>query len=257
MKKIQKLLEKKNKSKIICLTAYSKNIAEVIDKFTDLILVGDSLGSVLYNYNSTRKVTLNMMIEHTKSVRKGVSRSLLVVDMPYNTYRTKNEALKNCRKVIKETNCDAIKLEGGIKIVPVIKHLVQKKIPVMGHLGILPQSVKGKFKFKGKKPKERNQMIRDTKAIEQAGVFSFVLEGVEKTLSKIITKNSKVPTIGIGASENCDGQILVTDDLIGLTKSKIKFVKEFSNIRKIISNGVKKYRYEVLNKKFPSKKYSY
>ena len=111
MKKIQKLLGKKNKSKIICLTAYSKNIAEVIDKFTDLILVGDSLGSVLYNYNSTRKVTLNMMIEHTKSVRKGVSSSLLVVDMPYNTYRTKNEALKNCRKVIKETNCDAIKLD--------------------------------------------------------------------------------------------------------------------------------------------------
>ncbi len=257
MKKIRKLLEKKNKSKIICLTAYSKNIAEVIDKFTDLILVGDSLGSVLYNYNSTRKVTLNMMIEHTKSVRKGVSKSLLVVDMPYNTYRTRNEALKNCRKVIKETNCDAIKLEGGIKIVPIIKHLVQKKIPVMGHLGILPQSVKGKFKFKGKKPKERDQMIKDAKAIEQAGVFSFVLEGVEKTLSKIITKNSKIPTIGIGASENCDGQILVTDDLIGLTKSKIKFVKEFGNIRKTIRDAVKKYRREVKSLKFPSKKYLY
>ena len=257
MKKILKISKKKNKSKIICLTAYSKNIAEVIDKFTDLILVGDSLGSVLYNYNTTRKVTLNMMIEHAKSVRQGVTSSLLVVDMPHNTYRTKSEALKNCKKVIKETKCDAIKLEGGIKIAPIIDHLVKKKIFVMGHLGILPQSVKGKFKFKGKKTSERIQMCKDAIAIERAGVFSYVLEGVEKSLSKLITKNSKVPTIGIGASINCDGQVLVTDDLIGLTQSKIKFVKKFSNIRKTITDGVKKYRNEVLNKKFPSKKYSY
>ncbi len=257
MKKILKILKKKNKSKIICLTAYSKNIAEVIDKFTDLILVGDSLGSVLYNYNTTRKVTLNMMIEHAKSVRQGVVNSLLVVDMPYNTYRTKNEALKNCKKVIKKTKCDAIKLEGGVKIAPIIKHLVKKKIFVMGHLGILPQSVKGKFKIKGKKIREKNQMLKDAKAIEQAGVFSFVLEGVEKNLSKVITKNTKIPTIGIGASVNCDGQILVTDDLVGLTQSKIKFVKEFSNIRKTITQGIKKYRRDVLSKKFPNKKYSY
>ena len=257
MKKIQNILNKKNKSKIICLTAYSKNVAEVIDKYTDLILVGDSLGSVLYNYDTTRKVTLNMMIEHAKSVRKGVVNSLLVVDMPYNTYRTKSEALKNCKKVINETKCDAIKLEGGTKIVPIIKHLVKKKIAVMGHIGILPQSVKGKFKFKGKKIRERNQMLKDAMAIEQAGVFSFVLEGVEKSLSKIITKRSKIPSIGIGASANCDGQVLVTDDLIGLTQSKIKFVKKFINIRKTILKGVKNYRNQVLTKKFPSKKYSY
>ena len=257
MKKIQKIINKKNKSKIICLTAYSKNIATIIDEFTDLILVGDSLGSALYNYNTTRKVTLDMMIEHAKSVRQGVVNSLLVVDMPYNTYRTKGEALKNCRKVLKETKCDAIKLEGGLKIVPIIEHLIEKNISVMGHLGILPQSVKGKFKFKGKKIRERTQMFKDAKAIEQAGVFSFVLEGVEKSLAKLITKNSTVPTIGIGASEHCDGQVLVTDDLLGLTKSKIKFVKEFTNIRKIIKEGVKKYKSEVLAKKFPNKRYSY
>jgi len=256
-KKVKKILNKKNKSKIICLTAYSKNVADVIDKFTDLILVGDSLGSVLYNYNTTRKVTLNMMIEHAKSVRQGVVKSLLVVDMPHDTYRTKNEALKNCKKVIKETKCDAIKLEGGVKIASIIEHLVRNKITVMGHLGILPQSVKGKFKFKGKKTRERTQMFKDAMAIEQAGVFSFVLEGVEKSLSKLITENSKVPTIGIGASKNCDGQVLVTDDLIGLTQSKIKFVKKFSNIRKTITEGVKKYRNQVLTKKFPNKKYSY
>ena len=257
MKKIQKIINKKNKSKIICLTAYSKNIAIIIDEFTDLILVGDSLGSALYNYNTTRKVTLDMMIEHAKSVRQGVVNSLLVVDMPYNTYRTKSEALKNCRKVLKETKCDAIKLEGGLKITPIIKHLIKKNISVMGHLGILPQSVKGKFRFKGKKIRERTQMFKDAKAIEQAGVFSFVLEGVEKSLAKLVTKNSAVPTIGIGASEHCDGQVLVTDDLLGLTKSKIKFVKEFTNIRKIIKEGVKKYKSEVLAKKFPNKRYSY
>ena len=127
----------------------------------------------------------------------------------------------------------------------------------MGHLGILPQSVKGKFRFKGKKIRERTQMFKDAKAIEQAGVFSFVLEGVEKSLAKLITKNSTVPTIGIGASEHCDGQVLVTDDLLGLTKSKIKFVKEFTNIRKTIKEGVKKYKFEVLTKKFPNKRYSY
>ena len=197
------------------------------------------------------------MIEHAKSVRQGVISSLLVVDMPYNTYRTKSEALKNCKKVIKETKCDAIKLEGGTKIASIIEHLVNKKIAVMGHLGILPQSVKGKFKIKGKKKKERTQMLKDATAIEQAGVFSFVLEGVEKSLSKLVTKNSKVPTIGIGASINCDGQVLVTDDLIGLTQSKIKFVKEFSNVRKTIIEGVKKYRKQVLAKQFPNKKYSY
>jgi len=136
---IKKLQAKKNKSKIVCLTAYSKNIAEQIDQYTDLILVGDSLGSVLYNFDTTRKVTLNMMIEHSKSVRKGISKSLMVVDMPYNTYRTKSEALKNCKKVLKETKCDAIKVEGGIKILEIVKTLIKNKIPVKGHLGILPQ----------------------------------------------------------------------------------------------------------------------
>tara|TARA_B110001452_G_scaffold237171_1_gene216865 strand:+ start:931 stop:1704 length:774 start_codon:yes stop_codon:yes gene_type:complete len=257
MEKIKKIINKKDKSKIICLTAYSKNIAAVIDEFTDLILVGDSLGFALYGYNTTRKVTLKMMIEHAKSVRLGVVNSLLVVDMPYNTYRTKSEALKNCKKVIKETKCDAIKLEGGMKIVPIIKHLVENKIFVMGHLGILPQSVKGRFRFKGKKIRERTQMFKDAKGIEQAGVFSFVLEGVEKSLARLVTKNSNVPTIGIGASVHCDGQVLVTDDLLGLTQSKIKFVKEFTNIRKTIKEGVKKYRSEVIAKKFPNKKYSY
>ena len=154
----KKLQAKKNKSKIVCLTAYSKNIAEELDKFTDIILVGDSLGSVLYNFDTTRKVTLDMMIEHSRSVRKGITKSLMVVDMPYNTYRTKSEALKNCKKVIKETKCDAIKVEGGVKILEIVKNLIKNKIPVMGHLGILPQSVKGNLNLKEKHKEEINQL---------------------------------------------------------------------------------------------------
>ena len=254
---IKKLQAKKNKSKIVCLTAYSKNIAEQIDQYTDLILVGDSLGSVLYNFDTTRKVTLNMMIEHSKSVRKGISKSLMVVDMPYNTYRTKSEALKNCKKVLKETKCDAIKVEGGIKILEIVKTLIKNKIPVMGHLGILPQSVKGKFKSKGKTKREISQLQRDALELEKAGVFSIVLEGIEKKLSTTITKKLKIPTIGIGASVDCDGQVLVTDDILGLTKSKIKFVKEYINLRKYISSAAKQFRSDVIKKKYPSNKHLY
>jgi len=255
--KINKLKSKKNRSKIVCLTAYSKNIAEEIDKYTDLILVGDSLGSVLYNYKTTRKVTLNMMIEHSKSVRLGISKSLMIVDMPYNTYRTKSEALKNCKKVMKETKCDGVKLEGGKKIKNIIVNLVKNKIPVLGHLGILPQSTRGKFKSKGKSLRERNQIMRDAKILENEGVFAIVLECVESSLSKAITKQIKIPTIGIGSSINCDGQILVTDDILGLTNSKIKFVKKFVDVKKLITEGAKKFNAEVKSKKYPSKKYSY
>ena len=149
MKKIKKIINKKNRSKIVCLTAYSKNIAEEVDKYVDIVLVGDSLGSVLYNYSTTRKVTLTEMINHSKSVRLGVKKSLMVVDMPFNTYSTSNAALKNAKKIIKETKCDAVKLEGGKKIIRQIKLLTKNKIPVMGHLGLLPQSTKGKFKSTG------------------------------------------------------------------------------------------------------------
>ena len=149
-KKIFNIINKKNKSKIVCLTAYSKNIASILDNFCDIVLVGDSLGSVLYNYKSTREVTLNSMIEHSKSVRMGIKKSLMVVDMPHNTYRNSKEALKNAKRIILKTKCDAIKLEGGKKIYNIVKVLIKNNIPVMGHLGLLPQSDKT-FKFKGKK----------------------------------------------------------------------------------------------------------
>ena len=255
--KIKKILSKKNKSKIICLTSYSKNISEILDNLVDITLVGDSLGSVLYSYNTTKKVNLDMMIEHSKSVRQGVKKSLMVVDMPYNTYRNKKEALLNAKKIIKFTKADAIKLEGGNKIKEIIKFLKKNKINVMGHLGILPQSQKGKFRYKGKTSSERRRLFEDAILLQKSGVFSIVLECVETNLAKKITKELKIPTIGIGSSANCDGQVLVTDDLIGLNLTSIKFVKSFCNIRKYINLAVKKFIKEVKNKKYPSKKFSY
>ena len=255
--KISKIKSLKRRSKIVCLTAYSKNIAQTIDKYTDIILVGDSLGSTLYNFKSTRSVTLEMMIRHSISVRQGISNSLMIVDMPYNTYNKPSQALKNCKKVMKLTKCDGLKIEGGLKKIKIIKHLIKNKIPVMGHLGILPQSTKGKFKSKGKSIKERNELIRDCKILEDAGVFSIVLECVESKLARHITNLIKIPTIGIGSSNNCDGQILVIDDILGLTGSKMKFVKKYADLKKIIAFGAKKFKKEVKSKKYPSQKHSY
>ena len=254
--KINNFLQKKNKSKIVCLTAYSKNIASILDNYCDLVLVGDSLGSVLYNYKSTREVSIDTMIEHSKSVKLGIKKSLMVVDMPHNTYRSSKEALKNAKIIMSKTKCDAVKLEGGKKVAQTIKILIKNKIPVMGHLGVLPQSAKN-FKFKGKKIAERNKILNEAKLLESVGVFSIVLECVETSLAKIVTKKIKIPTIGIGASNNCDGQVLVTDDLIGLNPINFRFVKKYSNIRNEIKKAVSRYSNDVRNKKFPSKKYSY
>ncbi len=254
---ILKILNKKKKSKIICLTAYSKNMAEIIDNYADITLVGDSLGSVLYNYDSTKKVTLRNMIDHSKSVRLGTKKSLMVVDMPYNTYNTKKSALKNAKKIIKETKCDAVKLEGGKNIINQVKFLIKNKIPVMGHLGLLPQTNKGKFKSKGGTVRESKQLIKDSLLLQSSGVFSIVLECIKTSTTKQITNKLKIPTIGIGSSVNCDGQVLVTDDLIGLNDTRIKFVKKFINIKKYINFGLKKFIKEVKAKKYPSKKHSY
>ena len=255
--KINKIILKKNRSKIVCLTAYSKNFSEEIDKYVDIVLVGDSLGSVLYNYTTTRKVTLTEMINHSKSVRLGVKKSLMVVDMPFKTYDTNKSALKNAKKIMKETKCDAVKLEGGKKIIKQVKFLIKNNIPVMGHLGLLPQTAKGKFRSKGKTDREKKQLLEDALLLQDVGVFSIVLECVKSSIAKQITKDLKIPTIGIGSSVHCDGQVLVTDDLLGLNNTKIKFVKKFMNLKKYINLGLKKFALEVKSKKYPTKKYSY
>jgi 3-methyl-2-oxobutanoate hydroxymethyltransferase len=196
------------------------------------------------------------MIDHSKSVRMGIKKSLMVVDMPYNTYRNSKEALKNAKKIISNTKCDAVKLEGGKKIHKIVKFLTKNNIAVMGHLGLLPQTDKI-FKFKGKKISERNKIIKDAELLQSAGVFSIVLECVETSLSKMVTKKVNIPTIGIGASKNCDGQILVFDDLIGLNPINVRFVKRYSNIRKEMTKAVASYARDVRKKKFPLKKHSY
>ena len=255
--KIKKIVKKKNKQKIICLTAYSKNVAEILDNHCDVVLVGDSLGSVLYNYDTTRKVSLSTMIEHSKSVKKGIKKSLMVVDMPYQTYRNPREALKNAKKIISQTGCDAVKLEGGKKIIKIIKYLIKNKVQVMGHIGLLPQSQKGKFRFKGKNKTEKSKIFNDAKILSSSGVFSIVLECVEKSLAKQITNSIKAPTIGIGASADCDGQVLVTDDLLGLNPTNFRFVKKYANLRRIIDQSARLFKQEVMKKSFPKRKNSY
>ena len=257
IKKIQNILKKKNKKPIVCLTAYSKNIAEILDNYCDIILVGDSLGSVLYGMHSTKNVSLDMMINHSISVKKGVKKSLLVVDMPFGTYKNKKIALNNARKILNKTKCDAVKLEGGKSIINIVKYLISHNISVMGHIGLLPQSHKGKFKFKGKAKKEKIKILEDAILLDKVGVFSIVIECIESNLAEEITKKVSVPTIGIGASKFCDGQILVTDDMLGLSQFSPRFVKKYLNLRKFIQKSIINFKYDVVQRKFPTKKYIY
>ena len=224
-KKIQNIINKKNKTKIVSLTAYSKNIAKILDKHCDIVLVGDSLANVLYGLNNTHKINLENMIQHTVSVRKGIKNSLLVVDMPKGSYGNLKSAKKNAKLLMRKTNCDAVKIESNNKNFKIIRSLVKYNIPVMGHIGFTPQ-YKKKFKIEGDSKKKANKLLKEAKNIEKAGAFSIVLECVYPKASKLITSNLKIPTIGIGSSNNCDGQILVTDDMLGISGFYPKFVKK-------------------------------
>ena len=254
--KIKKILNKKGKTPICCLTAYSKNMAAILDKYCDIILVGDSLSMVLYGMKSTREISLSTMILHARAVRSGSKKSLVVFDMPYKTYTNKSLAYKNAFKVIKSTKCDAVKLEGGSKISNIVKHLTKKGIPVLGHIGLLPQSSK-KYKVQGRKLHDQKKIINDAKSLTGSGAFAIVIECVLENLAKKITKTISIPTIGIGASKHCDGQILVTDDIIGMSNYYPKFVKKYSLISKIIEKSVKSYCKDVKLKKFPSSQHVY
>jgi len=252
MKKItiKKILEKKNKTPITCLTAYSKTVAQIADKYCDIILVGDSLAMVLYGMKTTRDITIDTMILHGKAVKTSTKKSLVVFDMPYKTYTNKFVAYKNAKRVMKLTKCDAIKLEGGKKITNIIKYLARKGIPVMGHVGLLPQTSTN-FKVKGKNLSQKKQILEDAVAVSNSGVFAIIVECVVESLAKKITKCVSVPTIGIGASKYCDGQILVTDDMLGLSNFFPKFVKQYSNLGKVIEKCIKNYVKDVKMRKFP------
>ncbi len=252
-KKIIKIQKKKNKTKIVSLTAYSKNIAQILDKYCDIILVGDSMANVLYGLKDTHKISLETIVQHTLSVKKGVKKSLLVVDMPKGTYANRKIAKKNARFIFNKTNCDAVKIESNNKNFEIIKELVKNKIPVMGHIGFTPQ-FKKKFKIQGDTSKEANKLLKEAKLIEKAGAFSIVLECLHSKASKLITKNVKIPTIGIGSSSMCDGQILVTDDMLGISGFYPKFVKKYIKLDRVIEKAIKKYAGEVKSIRFPAKK---
>ena len=259
-KSVIDIRKQKGKETIVCLTAYTAPIARAIDKHVDILLVGDSLGMVLYDYENTLPVTLDQMIEHSKSVVGASSNACVIVDMPFGTYEeSKNLAFNNAARLMKETHCDGIKLEGGQNMFETVKYLTDRSIPVMGHIGLQPQSVviDGGYKIKGKNKFDWNKYIEDAKALEEAGAFSMVLEGMTEPLATEITAQLSIPTIGIGASINCDGQILVTEDMIGLTNITPKFVKEYINIGELIEDAASSYSNEVRNKKFPTKDHTY
>lgn len=254
---IEDIKNLKGKQKITCLTAYSYPIAKILDESCDIILVGDSLGMAIYGHEDTLDVTLDMMINHGCAVTKAASKSLVVVDLPFNTYeQDKEQALLSAKEVLNKTNCDAIKIEITPELVETAKFLVENGVKVMGHIGLLPQHVRkiGGYKYQGKIESEAERIIDTAKKLQLAGVFSIVVEAVPAKLADRITQEVSIPVIGIGASKNCDGQILVIDDLLGLNQEFTpKFVKKYADLAKEISIAVKDYKNDVEAQKFPSK----
>jgi 3-methyl-2-oxobutanoate hydroxymethyltransferase len=253
--KILKILQKKSHEKIICLTAYTYPIAKILDNYCDIILVGDSLGMAIYGHQDTTSTTLGMMINHGKAVVKACKNALVVVDMPINSYENSpSQALINAKKIIDETGCHAIKIETDLNLVGTAEYLVKNNINVMGHVGLLPQSVNkiGGYRYQGKDNESANQIIETSKQLEKAGVFSVVIEAVPAKLASEISQILKIPTIGIGASADCDGQVLVIDDLLGLNQEfKPKFVTNYENLAERISIAVNNFSGDVKSKKFP------
>ncbi len=248
---------KKKGEKITALTAYDAAAAKILNECgVEIVLVGDSVGNVKLGYENTVPVTMDEMLHHTKAVRRGNSAALLVADMPYLSYQLSvNDAKANAGRLVKEGGAEAVKLEGGMEVAPAIKALVDINIPVMGHLGLTPQAIykMGGYKMQGKSEAAREKMVTDAKVLEGAGVFAIVLECIPPDLAKEITRKVSVPTIGIGAGPHCDGQVLVTDDLLGLTEDPVpKFVKRYANLRQETREAVKKFQDEVRSQKYPS-----
>ena len=231
-------------------------MSKLLDKYCDIILIGDSLGNVIYGMKNTHSVTMEMMIQHAKSVMLGIKNSLCIVDMPKNSYENNKQTLINAKKILKKTKCHGVKIESNYKNSLLIKHLVKSGISVMGHIGFTPQ-YKKKFKIEGNTKESENKLIKEAIAIEKAGAFAIVLECITATTSKKITKQIKIPTIGIGSSLNCDGQILVTEDMLGLSGFYPKFVKKYGNLEKLIEKYVQEYKKDVITNRFPKVSNSY
>ena len=239
---------------IVCLTAYTAPMAEILDEHCDLLLVGDSVGMVVHGLPNTVGVTLEMMILHGQAVMRTARRAMVVVDMPFGSYEGSPEtAYENAARVMKETGAQAVKVESGPTVVATIEYLVKRGVPVMGHVGLRPQAVlvDGGFKAKGKAGEERARILEEAKATAAAGAFAVVVEGVAEGLAREITEAISVPTIGIGASAGCDGQILVTDDMLGLFDWTPKFVRRYGDLRAEIGKAVGGYAEDVRARRFP------
>jgi len=248
--------------KIVCLTAYDYPTARLLDEAgVDVILVGDSVAMVALGYDSTLPVTLDEMIHHARAVRRGTKRALLVADMPFGSYHSDTaESLRNAVRFVKEASVEAVKVEGGERRLELIARLTEAEIPVMGHVGLTPQSVNalGGYRVQGKTTDSAEQLLRDARAVEAAGAFAVVLEAVPRELAAQITRELRIPTIGIGAGPDCDGQILVVHDLLGLTFDQTpKFARKYANVGDVISNAVRNYCEDVRTGAFPSDGESY
>jgi len=251
-----------NSKKIVCLTAYDYPTARLLDEAgVDVILVGDSVAMVALGYDSTLPVTLDEMIHHARAVRRGTKHALLVADMPFGSYHSETaESLRNAVRFVKEASVEAVKVEGGERRLELIARLTEAEIPVMGHVGLTPQSVNalGGYRVQGKTTDSAEQLLRDARAVEAAGAFAVVLEAVPRELAAQITRELRIPTIGIGAGPDCDGQILVVHDLLGLTFDQTpKFARKYANVSEVISNAVRGYCEDVRRGNFPSDSESY
>ncbi|MBU6471905.1 MAG: 3-methyl-2-oxobutanoate hydroxymethyltransferase [Alphaproteobacteria bacterium] len=257
---VPEIRARKGREPVVCLTCYHAHTARLLDSHVDLMLVGDSLGNVMHGLESPIPVTLDMMIVAGKAVMRGSHHALVVVDMPFGTYEESPQiAFRNAVQVMKETGCQAVKLEGGTRIAETVHYLSERGIPVMSHIGLTPQmfNVMGGFKTQGRIEAEWPAIEADAKAVAEAGAFSVVLEGMAEALATKITRQIAIPTIGIGASAECDGQILVMEDMLGLNPNPPKFVRQYANLGPDIEKAVKAYAADVRARAFPGKENVY
>lgn len=259
-KTVRDIAKAKGGDPLVCLTAYDAQMAQILDPLCDILLVGDSVGMVVHGLPSTVGVTLDMMILHGQAVMRGASQAFVVVDMPFGSYETNSDqAFLNAARIMQETGCQAVKIESGAYAAQQIAHLVERGIPVMGHVGLRPQAlnVDGGFRAKGRTEEEWARVVDEAIAADRAGAFAIVVEGVAPDLADEITASVECPTIGIGASAGCDGQILVTNDLLGMTDWVPKFVKKNADLKSVIGKAAETYADEVKSRSFPSAAQTY
>jgi 3-methyl-2-oxobutanoate hydroxymethyltransferase len=253
---------KERHERLVCLTAYDYTMARIVDEAgIDIILVGDSIGNTMMGYGNTVPVTLDEIVMHTRAVRRGVQRALLVADMPYGSFHTgPDDAVRNALRLIKDGAAEAVKLEGGRKRAPLVKRLVDEEIPVMGHIGLTPQSVNmlGGYRVQGKTAETARALLDDAKALEDAGAFAIVLEVVPREIARLITETVKIPTIGIGAGAHCDIQVLVIHDLLGLSFGKLaRFVRPYADLKTTMTEAISRYAEDVRTGAYPAEAESY